>query len=336
MSKYLLIGDIHAEVSNLEETSRLIDWTILTAKENNSSIVFLGDIYHTMSIVRAEVAEFWYNSFNKIKENGIECFLVVGNHDQTNDGKATILTLHKNQINVISDITKVSETIFGIPFIRNNEEFINATKVAVSLGAKVILCHAEFNGAQYENGFYSPHGIDVDQLPNALYISGHIHSKQVLTNKNGCVINYIGTPRHLTRSDAGTVKYVTMFESETGKLVDIEVPESVCQRFIEYVFDENINGSDTFSNIKIAPKTFIDIKGSPDFIKKTLRSLPEGIKVRTFPEMKKSEPVVVESMGIKSAFAKYAADTLKNKNTDQETVIKILRKVYDLCPALRS
>jgi hypothetical protein len=39
-----------------------------------------------------------------------------------------------------------------------------------------VVCHATFNGARYENGFYAKEALDPDAVPQKRIISGHIHT----------------------------------------------------------------------------------------------------------------------------------------------------------------
>ena len=60
------------------------------------------------------------------------------------------------------------------------EKFRDACVQLKSAGPTVLVCHSEFSGSQFENGFYSPHGFNPDEIPFDTIISGHIHKEQII------------------------------------------------------------------------------------------------------------------------------------------------------------
>ena len=91
--KRLIVGDPHAKVSNLDEMQRLIDFVILTAKEQKvDRIEILGDLFHTHAVLRLEVIDFW--SRNLLSLPSIcETIVLVGNHDMIGDYNSQLSAL---------------------------------------------------------------------------------------------------------------------------------------------------------------------------------------------------------------------------------------------------
>jgi DNA repair exonuclease SbcCD nuclease subunit len=322
--KLLLVGDPHAKKENLEESVRLRDWIIETALAEKAKVVFMGDQYDNMAIKRVEVEEFWYEFYDllnaRLGENS--SVSLTGNHDLNSDGTASAMTVHKKQTQVISGMGWISADIGAISFVRNNEEFIQEAHLLYGKGAKTIFCHAEFNGAEYENGFYAPGGIDLEQCPPVIFISGHIHKAQKLKAASGAEVIYIGTPRHLTRSDAGQIKGIWLY-GESGHLEKfIPTPAGVSEPFVEIVVSENEPVSMTLIPKSPTCRIYIDVKGTKEFVDGVLKKLPEGAKVRTFITSDVVKSDIKESEGVYVALEKFL-----NKYYDSEKVPVEMQKV---------
>jgi DNA repair exonuclease SbcCD nuclease subunit len=82
--KVLYVGDPHATPDSIEEMERLVTYIIDTAKSENEAdkICFLGDQYHTHSIIHLSVLAFWQRAFRRIKHHGLPVIALVGNHDK--------------------------------------------------------------------------------------------------------------------------------------------------------------------------------------------------------------------------------------------------------------
>lgn len=328
---YLLVGDMHVKRDNIEESKKLIGWIADLSKKYNARVIFLGDQYNDFGLVRVEVLEFWKNAYKQIP-NSIS---LVGNHDLNPAGVTSSMLAHENDTLVIGNrLTLIDENLkmYAVGFIRDNVLFSDIALAAKSLGAKILLCHAEFNGAQYENGFYAPHGVELDKVPNDIvYISGHIHKKQDITNKLGqVVVRYIGTPRMLTRSDIGEVKGVTLLKSD-GYTEFIPTPENVCEPFKEFIIEEG----QPIPKIDSSSKVFIEVKGSQDFIKKVAQTLPENTKVRTVLKNDETKIIIKESEGLNVSFGKFFNQYAVNNKLDELTSKRILEDIYSICPFLK-
>jgi len=191
------------------------------------------------------------------------------------------------------------------------------------------LCHQEFYGAQYEGGFYAPTGVKLEDInKDVLFISGHIHKKQSIKDKNGNEkVVYVGTPRQLTRADVDEIKGVNIWHDESS-LEFIATPEEVCEQFKKLNIVQNENENLDF---KLNNKTFVDIHGDENFIKRKLKELPEEVKVRTFPIKENKKIEIKESSGIKNAFKDYFENYIKNNNLNEEDSKEIFEIIKNNC-----
>jgi len=336
--KYLLVGDVHADLDNLDESRRLIRWIVPLVKKYGALPIFMGDQYSKMAIIRAEVLEFWVWAYNHINaelsgnEYDINSISLVGNHDLNSDGSASSMRAHAKQTMLApaSADTAISKNIAAIGYTRDNDTFIKMAQAAYRDGVRTILCHAEFNGAKYDNGFYAPQGIDLESCPPVLFISGHIHTKQEIKSEFTKVL-YVGTPRQLTRSDIGEVKGVHLWETDTNEMEFIPTPADVAEPFQQITITSEVQ----LATIPNSPRVYVDVHGSADFIKKTLKKMPESAKVRTFPDQERSPIEIKESDGIPAAFVAFSNKYFIKKALDDNTKKNALSIIYEKCPALR-
>lgn len=336
--KLLWIGDMHVQVSNLDESQRLFDWlSSVAANKSVDAVVFAGDQYNDFGIKRVEVDEFWHKNLASLKTLKKKVYLITGNHDLNSDGSSSALTvLSGDGVIVVDKPVKICGDIGMIPFIRDNNEFTKALTSLHSQGAEVVYCHQEFNGCQYENGFYAPHGADLNLIPDGVaVISGHIHKKQ----KVGKVF-YPGTPRHLNRSDIGEVKGIYLFDGRESEF--FQTPANVASPFKEVIITEagitvdGIKSELSFDQIKknFDSRTYVDIKGSKEFVIGAAGLVPDSAKIRTFIASQEVK-TVSESNGIPLAFVQFAKEYIKDKKLDDNTAMSVISKVYEKCPILR-
>jgi DNA repair exonuclease SbcCD nuclease subunit len=329
--KFIEIGDMHVKKDNIEESVKFIDWIVdiineLKKKEDNLNLIFLGDQFNDFGVARVEVINFWTSATHKLSEilpkNKIH--YLVGNHDRNSEGTESAMFAFWEKGNLIDKKGKILYPKIGaIGFIRSNEEFLKETMNLYSNGVKTIYCHQEFQGAMYESGAYAPHGVDPTTLPTDLYFRvGHFHKKQSFGN-----ISYLGTPRHLTKSDIGEIKGIHIYDPINNVETFMPTPESVCQPFKEIILKEG----DKIPNVEFTNKTYIQLCGTKKWCEKIETKIPTGTKVYCsytdiFKEIK-----VKESDGIPASFLKY----FKEQNLPEEIKNEVLIQVYEACPQLR-
>ena len=202
MSLILLIGDFHLQSNRLEdgkEALSRIAQEILDRKPTHT--IFTGDQFHTFATIRSEVLAAWNDFINQTFQHTKLIFL-VGNHDMSgpNGGSHSMEVFNDRAIIVDDTFELVLNKVFCLPFIRDNAEF-EAKCRKLPEGATLI-CHNSFNGAQFENGFYDPHGADPSCVEHlAQVIAGHVHKEQKVAN-----VWFCGTPYQMSYADAGEEK----------------------------------------------------------------------------------------------------------------------------------
>ena len=218
--KYLVVGDIHAQIGNLEDTETILKELVEIIRDFKVDIVvFLGDLYHTHSVVRQEVVNLFKKYMKQIygQIQFKKPYVLVGNHDlvgPTNTSMNAVSLTLGDDVFVIDKTFSPGGDIVFVPFMPDNEAFI--AECNKYPGAITLFCHQTFDSAQYENGFYAPGGVDQKKIPQKYVIAGHIHKKQSVGK-----VFYVGTPRALTASDCNEDKgvHILDYNEETQTLI---------------------------------------------------------------------------------------------------------------------
>lgn len=297
MIKVLYVGDPHFKYAQKDEMNRLMNFVHETASNHKvDQITLLGDLNDTFGVLRTDNLFFWSNWLFNFGELCVTNVL-VGNHDKKNQGNDDDL---ENSLDVFNSIgckhslniiqSPITLGIFRfIPYIHNKARFLLAANVdAIS---KVLICHAEFEGGQFDNGYYIPDGIKQEDLnPNYnTVISGHIHTRATIGK-----VRYPGTARWLTSSDANKEKGIWLVEhdSETGAILKEEFLDTshVCTPIYAYEYKEG-------GNCPVIPegsRASIELIGSSEWVSKEkgkfkgLASISTKITDKTRPVTRKA------------------------------------------------
>jgi DNA repair exonuclease SbcCD nuclease subunit len=321
--KLLLVGDPHVVAEELADCERLMDLVEETIKaERPDQVVFMGDLHHNHAVIALDVMAFWRRRLERLRMIGPKPWLIVGNHDRSGDsgnpnhallayeglahvvdGSADLVDIHLGNA---PRATLIGYT--GTPMIF--DEYVKKSQ------ARVILCHETFNGAQYDNGFYAPEGIDPGLYPGKVFISGHIHTPQ----KVGDNVTYIGAPRWRTVSDAGVrrraLALIGIYGDGDVNFLKLIPTNSHCTPIVHVV----VNEGDIHENHPQGPRYIVDIHGSPDFIKDRAAAWKEkGARIRTFP-VRQETAAVRESQGIRQALASYLSQYQPQHGTTPEAL----------------
>lgn len=261
----LLIGDMHVTEKELPDCLNLINYIINIVKENQSTPVFLGDLYDSHAIIRAEVQRFWYDAFKELtKEQAI--MIVTGNHDKPNNrsSNASALLVHASDNIEIAfpdkPIKGIRNTFFkDVLFMSYYDDHEKMVKLANESDCRYLICHETFQGAQYENGFFAKDGIDQNLFKQQKIISGHIHREAVLGK-----VFYPGSPRWRNISDAAMTERYLYLVDEDLNCIKKYPTSGVCSR-IHRLSDTQENPLPQQDFIE-KDRYHIDIKGDRDFI----------------------------------------------------------------------
>ncbi len=340
--EWVLIGDLHAKKNNLEESEAIIDWCIAQAVERKADIIMLGDTLNDFGVLRVEALLFFNRIYEKFRVfnnlTGKSVVILKGNHDENSQGTMTYLELWHSRhysVQVVLEPTQIDSILF-VPFIRDHSAFKTAIENFPS--ATSLVCHQEFDGCMYENGFYSPHGYKAEEIPSHIQVvvSGHIHKTQQLGDASR-PITYVGIPRHLTKSDLShTPKIATT--SDFRNLTYIDVPDSVAKRFHSLTITEAYTKPQLKELMKVTDRSrfYIEIAGSKLFIKKVLRDHDwTGFKVKTVPnDEKQVAGTIKESEGIRTSFGKYLFSYADKNGLGQTETKAVIAQLKELIPEM--
>jgi len=334
----LFVGDLHAMPSNMEDTGLILDLVAKTAEENPSvhRIIFLGDIFHTHSVVRQETAYFVRDKMLEIfQRTARQPFLMAGNHDGSSPH-----SVEKNavrlvfdgipSVHVVDDTEKgmVDGPYFMVPFIGDNEKFVQTCQQNAD---KILVCHQTVEGAYYENKSLAPGGVDQRRLPQRRIISGHIHMEQRVGN-----VYYPGTPRALLPTEYNENKGIFVYDNQNDQWMKYST-NGLVKSFIRYDIEEGKEHLPVDES-KWNPKDDVRIcvHGSEEFYRETLAlygHLTERVKF--IPDIRKDirKKIDIEAEGgsVNKSLHQYVH---KVYDADDQTKAKIWTKLQTLIPNL--
>lgn len=298
MYQYILVGDLHSKTSNIDETCRIFEKIVKVATENNvKEVILLGDLFDTHGIVHLPVMHCYFSLFKKYTQLNFHC--LVGNHDYVTHGnyqEHSLITFKglKN-VRVIDELTHFNE--FDLAPHCSEDKFLELCSKKYS---DTLICHHTFAGAQYENGFYAPDGIDLDKVPYKTVISGHVH----LNHQVGKCF-YPGTPRWLKESDANQDKGIWLWDAaQDFKFISTE---DVCRKIFSFDIKEGTN-----LNIDINKKHryIFNVYGNNSFLNSIIEKFPIGVEIRHVPTNEK-QTLVKESNGVMNSLKSFVLDHYK-------------------------
>ena len=253
--RILLIGDLHVTNDNIEESKSLFDLFYDTAlKYKPDFIVEEGDLldgFGYPSVIAQNLIVEEFQHLAKI----CPVISLVGNHSFSPSAptKHSLLPLKfLDNVKVIDS----PQSHFGMdfmPFRRSKEQFI---KEVNSLPNNILFCHQEFDGCEYENGWFSKDGVKPEEIKHIKVISGHIH-------KSGNIgqVWYTGSPRWLTKSDANQEKFIYLWDSEEDTHIKISTwPSAQKVKLYELTENDEIPSLDEMNT-----KYFVTLKGNFEF-----------------------------------------------------------------------
>jgi DNA repair exonuclease SbcCD nuclease subunit len=300
MRPYLIIGDVHATPSELNDCWELMHYINQIAIEHKvHGIVFLGDQYHTHSIIHLEVQDFWRKALEYLKEPTCNTICLVGNHDMSGvkESKVSAMDVHDQLAFIINKPTCLDGILY-IPYMADTQEFIRVCQKYHTdyPEVKIVVCHQEFNGANM-GGMYSKEGIDINQIPQAIIVSGHIHAKQQLDK-----VFYPGSPRWRTLADANEHKSIVLMDFYSGTVIKEFPTDKVCKKVIVH---ESHESQPLEHTLDPHTDTTIKIFGSAKFCESEAeRWKALGAKVKVFVDQV-TVATIKESDGLSTSFYKY-------------------------------
>lgn len=348
MIRDLYVGDLHVQVSNLTETRKLLAFIRQQFIENQCrNLILLGDIFHTHSVVRQEVAylvlEFLKDFFfNVVKAHRNRIIILVGNHDGISptitEQNAVDLILGEFATIVSGDMHLVGDDGFVfMPFVYDHNKFLEIQSMAYQASTQrghkdpILVCHQTFDGAAYESGMLCPDGIKSEALRFSVIISGHIHKRQIVKDK----VLYLGTPRAVTAGEVNDEKFIfTVGRTEEGRvsLVPISTKDIVKHYYLTEV-TEGVNDSLDLSQYDLGKDDIrVRVTGSQVFYD-TMKAKYKSLKgqVKFIPNIKKdlSKRINLEAtnISIELALEGYVKEIADIDPTIKEDVWQTIAKM---------
>lgn len=205
-NKITVVGDPHAQSSNLGKIKRVFDYI----EDLNNDCVILGDLFHTKVLVRSD-------AFNyvclRLSSSKVKYTILVGNHDyHNNECQEHSLEPLKLIPNVtVIDSSVVLDDIGFLPYIHDVDTFRQELS---KLKVNTLFCHADIKGFDYGNGHISTSGLDMSDLAKfPQVISGHYHK---FANKGN--ITYLGTPFSHSFGESNQLKYIGVYDRMSKNL----------------------------------------------------------------------------------------------------------------------
>jgi len=218
--KVAMFSDLHWGKSRdsdvkLESAKKFIDWFIELIKERNiKDVLFLGDWFDNRNLISVKTQNYSYEALRKFSENGINLYMIVGNHDAYFKD-----TIEVNSIKHYNDIPHIHpvEELTKIHFAPTDKYGLMCpwdTYREMDEKFDVMFGHYEFKGA-YLVGTVSKHGMNIDDLfENApLIFGGHYHISADYQHENGRVVT-LGCPLQLDWGDFENDKGVYILNTE--------------------------------------------------------------------------------------------------------------------------
>lgn len=320
--KTLFCGDPHATPDSIEEMWELTKLIARTAEEHQvDTICFLGDQYHTHSVIHLSVMAFWHQAFSYLRAKGFRIIALVGNHD-----KGGVAGVDDNALMLHAGITVVSspqviDSLLYVPYIHDPAQFVGICNAEPFRAIPTVVCHQTFIGSVFENGFPTADGVDLNLIPQNQVISGHIHTPQLVGK-----VWYPGAPRWRSVSDANIDRAIWVVEHDTQGLLQGRHAVSTATACIPmYCLDDLPEKPAELPTGRC--KVVVDVYGPEAHVQRRKRELEElpGVRVRTFPDAEKSV-TVRESDGLPVAMQKFLQEHKPKHETPPEVLWKLAQE----------
>lgn len=323
MHRVLYIGDPHARPDCLDEMQKLIEFIVKVAQtEDVMHVVFLGDQFHTHSVIHLSVLAFWQRAFSGVAAAiPGKVFALVGNHDMSGrqgDTNNALMLFDSKHVTVVDKPVVAPWGALMVPYYADHSEFVRVCNEYSK--HKLLICHQTFDGSTYENGFYAKDGIDPNLIPQTWIISGHIHTPQKVADHR---IWYPGSPRWQTVSDANVDRAIWIVDHVEDDIIGSSTralsTAGVCRPIYALVDreDEPVQLPTGEADI------IVDVFGSEAYVRGRAEELEAaGVRVRQFPTSTRVMKVK-ESDGLPTSFKKFIDQHQPKFGTPKEQLLKL-------------
>ncbi len=319
MKEFILIGDVHATATELDECQRLLELLQQVKLEHPwATPVFLGDQFHTNDVMSVRVMEWWRNAALKFGGQGPadgKPVFVVGNHDQAYPGAVESAMSSCKDVAIVVDGSIRIEQVLFVAYSKDPEVF--ARRAADDRGG-MLVCHQDLYGFEHDDGV-SRSSVPVPE-GFVQVVSGHLHRPQ--ERGRGW---YPGSPRWRNRHDATVVERSVWWVevSNDGKIVRRQpyVTNECCRRIVV-----SIDTTESPAVLVPGADNRVTIHGTPDFIGRRREVLKaEGAIVTGVPE-RTSAAAIGESMGLEVSMRTHLNSFSAPRGTGSGRLQELLRE----------
>jgi DNA repair exonuclease SbcCD nuclease subunit len=314
-----MIGDPHATVDELRDCQALEDYAFKVGVESGAdTVLYQGDLHHNHAMINVHIIAFWKRVFARWLAAGKRVIALVGNHDMPGDGSSESHSLLAYpEVVVVDKPTPLGRVLF-MPYMADKSAFI---RIVNDHKPAILFCHQDFDGAQYDNGFYSPDGVDPGAIEVGRVVSGHIHTPQSFDK-----VWYPGAPRWRTLSDAGAARYIYTLDLDVNEGTITAAEGHFTGDVCKVIHSITVRPGQPLPVIDWNSKDEyrVHIEGPPDFVqiqKTTLAEAVPNVKVSTLVTDDLSIKVR-ESDGVDVAFRKYVATYQPQYGTPADALLQ--------------
>jgi DNA repair exonuclease SbcCD nuclease subunit len=210
--KVAILSDVHWGKSGdsdlkINTLNTYFDWYLETIRSKGiTNMIFLGDWFDNRNRISVKTLNQAYNTLKRFSDNGINVFMIVGNHDSHLKNSIDV-----NSVKLYSDIAKIFpiEELTEVFFVDSGKKGLLCpwdTFEKAEGNYDVLFGHFDFDGAFLKGSVHQSSctiGNILDHAP--LAFSGHFHLRNTYNHKNGKLLT-VGCPVELDWGDAGNEK----------------------------------------------------------------------------------------------------------------------------------
>jgi DNA repair exonuclease SbcCD nuclease subunit len=319
------VGDPHVTINNISQADKLIEFVVQMAQLHKvERIEFMGDLFHTHAAIRVEVLDFWRRTFAMFEDIEIQVVALVGNHDQPGSKEkeqkmSALDTLMGHNTIIVNSPRVLSPYIAYIPHMSDEKEFLRQSQLMYEKGvSKCLVAHQTFTGAQYENGFYAPDGIDPALVAQESIISGHIHKSQQVGK---CF--YTGTAKWDSMSDANEDKGIWIFEHrEDGSILSKNFIST--KEVVTPIYKHTVNEGEEMPQLVENAKNYVELIGTSAWIKQIKKQYKGLAQIKARPVDRKM--VKLDREKTKNIFDFLNKDFVPLEGIDKNDIVHYLKE----------
>ena len=329
MSKILLVGDPHLQMSRFDIAKKFLIWIDeVIDKYKPDLVINLGDTFHDHGVLRSEIVSEFNSHVKRVTEK-VSYIYVLGNHDMSKPKDATYHALQAfkgvyENFTVVDSISHREDLgITFVPFQANDRDFPIKT-------LPICVAHQTFAGCDF-GGYKPDDGVDPDKISADIIISGHIHKKQAFGK-----VYYPGSPYSQSMRDIGQIKGLSLFETETYKMQFIQCPLPSWQSLEVAVSDtkstishisNSINETDNWVVVFTGPRKEI----AAIFESKDWKKLCEKYRISTrtkYVDSDRVERIKIKANTVTDIVEEYV-DKVYSGGIDKLLIKKTMRQLFD-------